>query len=353
MSKRPAPSSAQPREKATTGPGEQSRRRTLAAALVAALLGAGVWFLIGQAASYSKLLDAISRADPWWLVAAAAAAALAYVGYALLYRALAGVGGGPQPGMRLTLRLAIAVFGASVIATAAGRLGSEYWTLRRMRERPPQAWSRVLAINAAQWALLAALAWAGALALLLGAGHGAPLGVELAWLLALPVCAGPALYLTSPARRSLAEDRGGPVRRTFASALRGIVLLRLLPARPRALSRALAGGLVCWAGELLTVWAALRGFGLSLGFPSLVVGYATGYVSTMLPLPAGGAGGVDVASTYALTLVGVPLGPALLATLVQRLCTYWLPLLVAMLATPSIRRLRADLPSVPRPSPAQ
>jgi uncharacterized membrane protein YbhN (UPF0104 family) len=57
---------------------------------------------------------------------------------------------------------------------------------------------------------------------------------------------------------------------------------------------------------------------------------------------------VDAATTYALTLVGVPLAPALLATLVQRLCTYWLPLVVAILATPSLRRLRTDLPTVPR-----
>jgi hypothetical protein len=319
---------------------------------VTALLGTGVWFLIGQAASYSKLVHAITRADPWWLVGALAASTVAYFGYALLYRALAGLADGPRPHPGLTLRLTIAVLGASVIATAAGRLGSEYWTLRRMRERPPQAWSRVLAINIAQWALLAALAWIGALALLLGSGHGAPRGVELAWLLALPLCLVPALYLTSHARRRLTEDWGGPVRRTFASALRGIVLLRMLSRRPRALSRGLPGGLLYWASELLTVWAALHAFGISISFPALAVGYATGYVSTMLPLPAGGAGGVDAASTYALTLVGVALGPALLATLVQRLCTYWLPLVVALLASPSLRRLRTELPRVPRASMA-
>lgn len=350
MSERAPCSSARPPEEEARGPGEQSRRRTLGALLLAALLGAGVWFLIGEAASFSRLLHAINRANPWWVMCAVLAAMVAYLGYALLFQALAGVADGPRPGMGLTLRLTVAVFGASVLATAAGRLGSEYWSLRRMRERPPQAWSRVLAINTGEWALLAALAFVAALALLLGAGHRAPLGVELAWLIALPVCVVPALYLTSPSRRRLAEDRGARIRRTFAAALRGIVLVRTLASRPGALSRGLPGALVYWAGELFTVWAALRAFGVSLGFPALVIGYATGYVSTMLPLPAGGAGGVDAASTYALTLVGVPLGPALLATLVQRLCTYWLPLLVAVLASPSLRRLRADLPRVARPS---
>lgn len=349
MSERASSNSDHPQDEGAGAPGEQSRRRTLAAAVVAALLGAGVWLLIGQAASYSKLLHAIDRAHPWWLAGAVAAAMMAYPGYLLLYRAVAGVANGPRPATSLTLRITIAVFGASVIATAAGRLGSEYWTLRRMRERPPQAWSRVLAINTAAWGLLAGLASIGALAALLGFGRGAPLGLKLAWLLALPVCLIPALYLTSGTRRSLAEDRGGPVRRTFASALRGIILLRAVARWPQARRRVLAGALLYWAAELLTVWAALHAFGLSLGFPSLALGYATGFVSTMLPLPAGGAGGVDAASTYALTLVGVPLGPALLATLMQRLCTYWLPLLVALLATSSLRRLGTDLPSVPRP----
>lgn len=353
MADRAPQSSDQTAAPETGGLGQQSRRRTLAAAVIAALLGAGVWFLIGQAANYSKLLHAIDRADVWWLVAALTAATSSYFGYALLYRALACVADGPKPRLWLALRLAVAIFGASVLGTSAGRLGSEYWTLRRMHERPPQAWSRVLAINTAQWALLAGLAWIGAVAMLLGAGHGAPLAVELGWLFALPACTVAALYLTSGRRRSLAEDRGRPLRRTLASALRGIVLLRTVASQRGLVSRGLLGGLVYWGGELLTVWFSLRAFGISLGFPALVVGYATGYVSTVLPLPAGGAGGVDAASTYALTLVGVPLGPALLATLVQRLCTYWLPLLVAMLASPSLRRLRSDLTVVPRPSIAR
>jgi uncharacterized membrane protein YbhN (UPF0104 family) len=85
----------------------------------------------------------------------------------------------------------------------------------------------------------------------------------------------------------------------------------------------------------------------------LVVGYATGYVSTMLPLPAGGIGGVDAASTFALTLVGVPLGPALLAVVVQRMFSYWLPLAVAIAGAHFIRGLGRELAAVPRAAPAR
>jgi uncharacterized membrane protein YbhN (UPF0104 family) len=323
----------------------QNAARTAAALLIAALLAAGVWFLIGQVASYGKLLQALARAQPAWLVAACAAALASYPCYALLYQALSRVAGGPRPPFRHALRLTAAVFAASVVATAAGRLGTEYWSLRRMCERPSRAWSRVLALNTAEWAILAGLALLGSIALLCGAGRGAPLGVELAWLFALPVCTLPARYLTSQRRRHLREDRGGRFRRTFAAALSGLALLRVPMRRPDRRS-GIAGGLIYWAGELLTVWFALRAFGVELGFGALAVGYATGYVSTMLPLPAGGAGSVDAASTFALTLVGVPLGPALLATLVQRLFTYWMPLLVAVLAWRSLRRLSGDLEAV-------
>ncbi|HKN93576.1 MAG TPA: lysylphosphatidylglycerol synthase transmembrane domain-containing protein [Thermoleophilaceae bacterium] len=330
--------------------GGVDRRHVIGTIVVTALLGVGVWLLIGQAANYSRLVDAVRRADPWWLLLSLAGVAVGYLGYALLYQVVARMADGPRPALRLVLRVTIGVLGASTVATAAGRLGGEYWTLRRLGEEPPQAWARVLALNTAEWAVLAGLAWWGALLGLLGAAQSAPLGVTLAWLTVPPVCVLGGMFFTSGKRRRLAEDRGGKVRRTFASALRAVVLLRQVAADRREGARALIGGLLHWGGDLLCVWAALRAFGTDIGFAPLAVAYATGYVSTTLPLPAGGAGGVEAASTYALTLVGVPLGPALLASLVQRICTYWLPLALAIVSARWLRRLGRDLQGVARPA---
>lgn len=61
---------------------------------------------------------------------------LRYLGYALPYRTLCEVDGGPGTSLTVTLRVTAAVFGSSLIATSAGRLGSEYWALRKMCERP-------------------------------------------------------------------------------------------------------------------------------------------------------------------------------------------------------------------------
>jgi uncharacterized membrane protein YbhN (UPF0104 family) len=330
----------------------RTRRRALIAGVATPLIAAGVWLLIGQGANYSRLWHAVQTADPWWLALSVAATILVYIGYALLYQAVSRVQGGPRPHLSLALRMTIAVFGASVIATAAGRLGSEYWSLRRMRESPTAAWARVLALNIMFWAVLGGLAWVGALICLIAQVRHVPLSVELAWLLAPPACTLPTLWLSSPRRRHLAEPRGGRIRQTAACVVQALVLLRaLFSFRPLRI-RGLIGGLVYWTGELVVIWAAARAFGAHIGYGPLLLGYTTGYAATILPLPVGGAGGVDAAIIYALTLVGIPLGPALLATLIQRLLTYWLPLGVAVLSARLLRRLGTDLAAVAPPTPA-
>jgi hypothetical protein len=55
--------------------------------------------------------------------------------------------------------------------------------------------------------------------------------------------------------------------------------------------------------------------------------------------------------TFALGAVGIPLAPALLAVLVYRAITFWLPTLPALALLPSIRRLHETLPAVPHTHP--
>jgi uncharacterized membrane protein YbhN (UPF0104 family) len=323
------------------------RRRIVLLLVAGVLLAAGVWFAIGQLASYPRLLHALRTAHVWWLLLALIGMGLGYVGYALLYRVFSAVDQGPCPDLGLAVRLAVAVFGAAVIATSAGRLGAEYWSLRRLGQPPAGAWSRVLSLNTAAWAVLAALASLSALALLASPGQSVPLGVDVGWLVALPVCCLPALYLSAPTRRGLAEECGSPLRRLAASVVQALILLRHAAGRKPSLGRSVLGASLYWGGELLIAFGALRAFGVGVGPAALVIGYATGFVSTVIPLPAGGAGGVDAASTLAWTLIGVPLGPALLVTVIQRLFSYWIPIVLAGLSLRSIRRLGQDLARVP------
>jgi uncharacterized membrane protein YbhN (UPF0104 family) len=264
---------------------------------------------------------------------------------------------GPRPGFLTALRVTVAGFGAFVLGTAAGNLAVDYWALRRMGQRTSEASAQVLAINTAQWALLALAASVSALAMLLGAGHPAPLNLELPWLLVFPVALAGAMFVSSPKRRHLAADRGGRLRRAFATGVRSVVMLRTVGADRRSFLEVFVGGAVYWAAKLLTTWAALRAFGVNLSVAPLTLAYATGYAATTLPLPAGGAGGVDAARTFAITLVGVPLGPAVLGTFAARVFSFWLPIVPAALAARSLKRLAQDLPKVPHsdhpePNPA-
>jgi hypothetical protein len=317
---------------------------------VITLLGsAGAWAIIGQGQSLPRLAHALRAVGPGWLALAAAGSAIAYLGYALLYQAVTNVHRGPRPHLRLALRMTIVVFGAAVVATGAGRLGAEYWSLRRMRETRPLAIARVLALNVALWAVLAGFAAAAAIIALAGQIPYVPEVLEVAWLAVVSVCTLLAVWVSSPGHELPAVSGGRWIRRAAAPVLHSLVLLRSVSSWQPLRVRGLVGALIYWAGQLLVVWAALRGFGVDVQFAAFLLGYATGYASTILPLPFGGAGGVDAATVYALTLVGVPVGPALLATLVQRVLTFWLPLGVAIIAVRTLRRLGRDLSLVEGP----
>jgi len=63
-------------------------------------------------------------------------------------------------------------------------------------------------------------------------------------------------------------------------------------------------------------------------------------VLTRRSLPAGGAGLVEVALTFALVWMGLPFARTLVAVVIYRLFNFWLPILPAMLLMPAIKQLR-------------
>ena len=143
--------------------------------------------------------------------------------------------------------------------------------------------------------------------------------------------------------------RGRRSRRAIADGIGGVVVVRHLVLSPRTHPSAILGFAVYWFGHLLTLYAALRAFTQSgIVLAALVLAFATGYVATALPLPGGGSGGIEAALAFSLHAVGVPLAPALLAALVYRFFTFWLPLLPALLLLPSIKQLSDDLPRFAR-----
>jgi uncharacterized protein (TIRG00374 family) len=90
--------------------------------------------------------------------------------------------------------------------------------------------------------------------------------------------------------------------------------------------------------DFLALFAALAAVG-GLPRPSLVLlAYTAASLLAMIPITPGGLGLVEAGLTGALALAGVNPAQAVLATLLYRLASYWLPILAGPVAYTLFRR---------------
>jgi uncharacterized membrane protein YbhN (UPF0104 family) len=341
------------------------RRKALLTGVGALVLAVAAVVGIGQVTNFHHVVDALKRADGSWFPVCLGGELVAYAGYVAAYRDVASVDRGPLLGIWTTFRIVVIGFGAVIVGSSAGTIGIDYWALNRAGEPPHRAVRRVLGVYTLQWLVLAIMAFAAAAVSLAGPWE-VPRAMEVAWLVAVPLCVAAAIWVSSPQRgerlSSLPRDtvhlerspRTWPrwlwhaARAAFSDAVGGVVLVRDLLHRPLSYPAALLGFPVYWVGDVLTLYAALRAFGVHPPLVPLVLAYATGFIVTALPLPAGGSGGVEAGLTFSLHAVGIPLAPALLATLVYRVFTLWLPVIPTLALLPQVRVLDRELPLVPR-----
>jgi uncharacterized membrane protein YbhN (UPF0104 family) len=345
------------------------RRKATFTGLAALALAVAAVLGIGQITSLHHVTRALGRGNHAWFPVCLAGALLAYAGYVGAYRDVARFDGGPILGEWMTLRIVVIGFGAVLIGSSAGTLGIDYWALHRAGEPRHAAVRRVLAVSTLQWFVLAIVACLAA-GLTLAGPWQAPFAMEVAWLAVVPICIALAAWVSSPRRserltslptddahlerdpRSWGRWLWHGSRAVLSDSIGGVVIVRRLLHRPFAHPAALLGFPLYWAGDVLILYAALRAFGVHPHPVPLVLAYATGFVITALPLPAGGSGGVEAGLTFALNSVGIALAPALLGTLVYRAFTLWLPVFPAIALLPQVRALDRELPRVPRTAKA-
>lgn len=343
-----------------------SRRRFLISIVAAAILVAGAAGLIGQVTDFGKMTKAASQARLVWLPVCLGGELLAYLGYLLAYRDVARVGGGPRLSLWTATRVVVLGFGAFAVGASAGGLAADFWALHRASDRPHQSARRVLGMNTLEWAVLGAVACGAGALKLAGLGASAPLNVTLAWVIVVPICFVLAIWFTQPSRiERFTRIRPSPDRPAwsdlrrwpgwlrgrlwngFADAIGGVLVVRAVLRRPDRYPAGVAGFFLYWAGDILTLYAALRAFGITPGIAALVLAYATGYVITALPLPAGGAGATEATLASALHLIGIPFGPAVLAAVLYRVFAFWLPIIPALAFLPLVPGLADDLAHTP------
>lgn len=333
---------------APPGPLRRSRewleRRPLLALVVPTVLALGAVALLADLAGAEPLNRAARNLHPEWLLLCFGGELLAYFGYVLAVRDTARVDGGPGLSLGRTLQSVVAGFGVFAATRTSGGFAVDYWVLRSAGEDRDGAMARVLALGALEYAVLAPAALCSAIALLAG-GADVSLTLTLPWLLVIPGAV-VAIWLSSPKRaQRYAKPHGdGRVRHAFAHAVAGLSILRsMFLAPPREHGLGLLGTALYWAGDIACLWGALQVFGNPrLSVPALILGYATGYVLTRRSLPAGGAGVVEIALTFALHWMGFPFVRALLGVVVYRIFNLWLPILPALATLPAVKDLRTE-----------
>jgi uncharacterized protein (TIRG00374 family) len=343
------------------------RRKAIVSVVVGLVLVAGAVAGIGQITSFHHMVRALDTANGTWFPVCLGGELLAYVGYIAAYRDVARVDGGPCFSFSTTTRVVAIGFGAYALGTSAGSLGLDYWALHRAGEPPRAALRRVLALNSVEWMILGIYACVAAALVAAGAAS-APLPMVLAWLIVVPACIVAAVWVSSPRRSDRFTSLAPPtvrlsndpqtwlpwlrhgVRSILSHSIAGVVIVRHLLAKFHVYPGGVFGFAAFWAGDITTLYAALRAFDVRPAVPALVLAYCTAYVVTILPLPAGGSGGIEAGVAFSLNAVGIPLAQALVATLVYRFFTLWLPIVPAALAATRIRALERELPRVPRAS---
>ena len=306
-----------------------SRRTVVLGVALVVVLAIGLVLLLGKAAGYQQVLDALESASTPWLIACFVLEVLSYAGYVVALRAVVAMDDGPRFGPLIATRVWLASIGATRIVSPAGAGGLAiiYWLLRRARMSAGAAISRVLGFNILVFALFGVWAFAAALVLLLSVGGDVPLAMELPWLIAIPVFAAAGLWISQGARgqRIAGDTSHGWARKTLAAAVRGIIVARRTLEPGRVNMPAVAGAVVYWAADVACLWAALRAIGAEVSLTGVALAYATAYIALLFPLPTGGYGAIDAAATFTLTVLGLPLAEAVVGVVVWRFFNFWLP----------------------------
>ena len=328
-----------------------TRRRVLLFGLFVLSALAFLYFVLPKLAGLQDTWDRAKTGEPSWLVAAAALEILSFGGYILLFRTVFVRGYD-----RITWSASYQITMASVAATrlfataGAGGVVLTAWALRRSGMGRRLVACRMIAFLALLYLVFMGSLVIFGVGLRLGIFNGsAPFAVTV-----IPAIFGASViviamamaFLPADFERRLERWASGSRKRvarvaravatvpaSFASGVRTAIKLI------RERHWGVLGAVAWWFFDIGTLWASFHAFG-GPGlptFPVIVVGYFCGQLGNLLPLP-GGIGGVDGGMIGAFIAFGVPGGLAVVAVLVYRGFSFWLPTIPGIIAYLQLRR---------------
>jgi uncharacterized membrane protein YbhN (UPF0104 family) len=326
-----------------------TRERLLFVVALSALLEAAAAVVLLALVGWDRLTQGLRLGNIDWFAFCLVGAVGAWVGYVLAFRAVARVGGGPRVGFLDSAAVVSAGFAPLFMVNVAGGFAIDRAALEASGANRREAASRVVALNALEYAVLAPAAAVSGVLLALGITGSAPAAVTLPWLAVIPGAALAGWLVHSRLGAWLQSLRGGNiVSRTLAYGVAGLALLWQMLTQPRRHLLAIGGIALYWAGEIFALSCALAAFDAHPGIPALVLAYATGYALTRRALPLGGPGAVEVLLPLALAWVHTSFAGAFAAVLVYRFFNFWLALVPGLVVLAGSRRLAERLARVGR-----
>jgi hypothetical protein len=300
---------------------DHGRREVAVSLAIAGTLAAAAIVGVAWAAGFGAVASRLAHPHLMWFGFALAGAVVSLLGYVFAYRELARDDEGPAMPMRHAGALVATGFGVFI---PRGGFSLDQEALLDAGVPPREAALRVRRLGLLEYAILAPAAFGAALFLLVD-GFRDRAGIQLSWIIGVPV--GTVVTLLLLRHRSWMR-RGGRARSAVSRFLEAVARLADLFVPPSKRSIGAAFGMsVYWAGDIFVLWACLVAFSGRLSVSALILAYATGYALSRRTLPFAGAGAVEALLPFALTWVGVALAPALLSVFAYRIFNLWLPVI--------------------------
>jgi uncharacterized protein (TIRG00374 family) len=322
----------------------RSRRRVFGLFAAVALMIVAIYVVFPKIVGVQGTFDRIGDAKLGWILVAFCMPALYYSSYAVLVRSVFGKRGPDEVRERMDMRasamVTLAALAASALFSAAGAGGMAltYWALRKAGMERRRAACRMVAFLAIMYSvyLFAMIVFGVLLAtdVLPGDDHVSvtivPAGIAAGVILVL----GLTTFLPGDMERRVRELERHPRLTKMARRLAAVPATLATGVRtavahvrnPRLGPEAYAGAIGFWAGNILTLWAAFKAFGVDVPFGVLVQGFFVGMVANLAPSPAAGVGTVDAGLIGAFVVFGLDADAVFPAVLVFRLIGFWLPI---------------------------
>jgi uncharacterized protein (TIRG00374 family) len=307
---------------------------TLCGFLVAML--AALYFLLPRLVGLHDTWKRIEDGSPWWMAVALVFTVGMYGGYVELFR---GIFKDHRIGRRASAQITMAGLAASRLFAAggAGGLVLQAWALRQAGLRRRVVADKTISFLVMTYSPYAFAVIVCGFGLYLGIFQGeAPFSMTVVPAVIALIMIGLTLsiVLVPPDLQRRIGSRG---KSRLAQKLAHIPAASSAGVRDairhlRSRDPALLGAVLFWAFQIAVVWAAFRAFSSDAPPTAVLIqGFFVGMLGNLLPIP-GGVGGVEGGMIGAYAALGVNAEVAVVAVLVFRAFTFWLPLIPGVIA---------------------